>query len=77
MRKERVRARVLGLERAVVESVEIDEEEQVVVAVRPHDQERDRLRRLRATRAGLRPRRGTAPLAGARPRYDRINSYTV
>ena len=42
MRKERVWARLLGLERAVVESVEIDEEGQVVVAVRPHHRERDR-----------------------------------
>lgn len=42
MRKERVWARLLGLERAVVESVEIGEEGQVVVAVRPHHRERDR-----------------------------------
>ncbi len=42
MRKERVWARLLGLERAVVESVERDEEGQVVVAVRPHHRERDR-----------------------------------
>ena len=42
MRKERVWARLLGLERAVVESVEIDDKEQVVVAVRPHHRERDR-----------------------------------
>lgn len=42
MRKERVWARLLGLERAVVEGVEIDEEGQVVVAVRPHHRERDR-----------------------------------
>ena len=42
MRKERVWARLLGLERAVVESVEIDDERQVVVAVRPHHRERDR-----------------------------------
>jgi transposase len=33
---------VLGLERAVVESVEVDGNEQVVVAVRPHHRERDR-----------------------------------
>lgn len=42
MRKERVWARLLGLERAVVESVEIDDEGQVVVAVSPHQRERDR-----------------------------------
>jgi transposase len=42
VRKERVWARLLGLERAVVESVEIDDKEQVVVAVRPHHRERDR-----------------------------------
>jgi transposase len=42
VRKERVWARLLGLERAVVESVEIDDEEQVVVAVRPHHRELDR-----------------------------------
>ena len=42
MRKERVWARLLGLERAVVESVEIDDKEQVVVAVRPHHRERER-----------------------------------
>ncbi|MGE5336073.1 MAG: ISL3 family transposase, partial [Nitrososphaerota archaeon] len=42
MRKERVWARLLGLERAVVESVKIDEEGQVVAAVRPHHRERDR-----------------------------------
>ncbi len=42
MRKERVWARLLGLERAVVESVEIDDSKQVVVAVRPHHRERDR-----------------------------------
>jgi len=42
VRKERVWAGLLGLERAVVESVEIDEEEQVVVAVRPYHRERDR-----------------------------------
>jgi transposase len=42
VRKERVWARLLGLERAVVESVEIDEEEQAVVAVRPHHRELDR-----------------------------------
>jgi len=42
VRKERVWARLLGLERAVVESVEIDDKEQVVAAVRPHHRERDR-----------------------------------
>ena len=42
MRKERVWACLLGLERTVVESVEIDEEGHVVVAVRPHHRERDR-----------------------------------
>jgi transposase len=42
VRKERVWARLLGLERAVVESVEIDDRGQVVVAVRPHHRERDR-----------------------------------
>ena len=42
MREKRVWARLLGLERAVVESVEIDDEGQVVVAVRPHHRERDR-----------------------------------
>lgn len=42
MRKERVWARLLGLERAVVESVGSDDEGQVVVAVRPHHRERDR-----------------------------------
>ena len=41
MRKERVWARLLGLERAVVESVESDDG-QVMVAVRPHHRERDR-----------------------------------
>ena len=42
MREKRLWARLLGLERAVVESVESDEEGQVVVAVRPHHRERDR-----------------------------------
>jgi len=42
VRKERVWARLLGLERAAVESVEVDDNEQVVVAVRPHHRERDR-----------------------------------
>jgi transposase len=42
VRKNRVWARLLGLERAVVESVEIDDEGQVVVAVRPRHRERDR-----------------------------------
>ncbi len=42
MRKERVWAGLLGLERAVVESVEIDDQGQVVAAVRPHHRERDR-----------------------------------
>jgi transposase len=42
VRKERVWAGLLGLERAVVESVEIDEKGQVVAAVRPHHAERDR-----------------------------------
>ena len=42
MRKDRVWAGLLGLERAVVESVELDDEGQVVVAVRPHHRERDR-----------------------------------
>jgi transposase len=42
VRKERVWARLLGLERTVVESIEIDDNEQVVVAVRPHHRERDR-----------------------------------
>jgi transposase len=42
VRKERVWARLLGLERAAIESVEIDDEGQVVVAVRPHRPERDR-----------------------------------
>ncbi len=42
MREKRVWARLLGLERAVVESVEIDDKGQVVVAVRPHHGERDR-----------------------------------
>lgn len=42
MRRERVWARLLGLERAVLESVEIDDKGQVAVAVRPHHRERDR-----------------------------------
>lgn len=42
MRKERVWARLLGLERAVIEGVEIDDRGQVVVAVRPHHRERGR-----------------------------------
>ena len=42
MRKKRLWARLLGLERAVLESVEIDDQGQVVVAVRPHHRERDR-----------------------------------
>ena len=42
MRKERVWARLLGLERAVVECVEIDDNGQVVATVRPHHRERDR-----------------------------------
>jgi hypothetical protein len=41
VRKERVLARLLGLERAVVESVEIDDNGQVVAAVRPHHRERE------------------------------------
>jgi transposase len=42
VRKERLWAGLLGLERAVVESVEIDDKEQVVATVRPHHAERDR-----------------------------------
>lgn len=42
MRKDRVWTRLLGLERAVVESVEIDDEGQVVAAVRPRHGELDR-----------------------------------
>jgi transposase len=42
VREKRVWARLLGLERAVVESVESDEEGQVVAAVRPHHRELDR-----------------------------------
>ena len=42
MRTKRVWGRLLGLERAVVEGVEIDDEGQVVVAVRPHHREHDR-----------------------------------
>ena len=42
MRTKRVWGRLLGLERAVVEGVEIDEKGQVVVAVRPYHRERDR-----------------------------------
>ncbi len=42
MREKRVWARLLGLERVVIESVEIDDRGQVVVAVRPHHRERDR-----------------------------------
>lgn len=42
MREKRVWARLLGVEQAVVESVEIDGGGQVVVAVRPHQRERDR-----------------------------------
>ncbi len=42
MREKRVWARLLGLERAVVEGVEIDDKGQVVVAVRPHRRERCR-----------------------------------
>lgn len=40
MRKDRVWTRLLGLERAVVEGVEIDEGGQVVAAVRPRHRER-------------------------------------
>jgi len=42
VRKDRVWAGLLGLERAVLESVEIDDNGQVVAAVRPHHRERDR-----------------------------------
>ena len=42
MREIRVWARLLGLERAVVENVQIDDKGQVVVAARPHQRERDR-----------------------------------
>ena len=42
MREKRVWARLLGVEQVVIESVEIDDEGQVVVAVRPHHRERDR-----------------------------------
>ena len=70
MREKRVWARLLGLERAVVESVEIDDEGQVVVAVRPHHRERDRCGVCGRRAPGLRPRRGTAALAGAGPRHD-------
>ena len=42
MRKTRVWARLLGLQRAAVEDVFIGDEGEVVVAVRPHRRERDR-----------------------------------
>ncbi len=42
MRKTRVWARLLGLQRAVVEDVSIGDEEEIVVAVRPIWRERDR-----------------------------------
>jgi transposase len=42
VREKRVWARLLGVEQAVIESVEIDGEGQVVVAVRPHHRECDR-----------------------------------
>ncbi len=42
MRKTRVWARLLGLQGAVVEEVEVDDRGQVVVAVRPRYRERDR-----------------------------------
>jgi transposase len=42
VRENRVWTRLLGLERAAIESVEIDDKGQVVVAVRPHHRERDR-----------------------------------
>lgn len=42
MREKRVWARLLGVAQAVIESVEIDDSGQVVVAVRPRHRERDR-----------------------------------
>lgn len=42
MREKRVWARLLGVEQAVIESVETDDRGQVVVAVRPRHRERDR-----------------------------------
>ena len=42
MRQTRVWARLLGLQRAVVEDVQIGDEDEIVVAVRPAWRERDR-----------------------------------
>ena len=53
MRGTRVWARLLGLQRAVVEDVQIGSEGEVVVAVRPSWRERDLVRDLPAPLSGL------------------------
>ena len=64
MREKRVWARLLGVEQAVIESVEIDDGKQVVV-VGPTSPGVRSLRRLWPSLPGLRPGRGPPALAGA------------
>ena len=53
MRKTRVWARLLGLQRAVVEDVSIGDEEELIVAVRPSWRERDRCGECRRRSPGF------------------------
>ena len=53
MRKTRVRGRLLGLRRAVVEDVRFGDEEELVVAVRPSWRECDRCGECRRAQPGL------------------------
>ena len=53
MRRTRVWARLLGLQRAVVEDVSIGDEEEIVVAVRPSWRERDRCGECRRRSPGF------------------------
>ncbi len=53
MRKTRVWARLLGLQRAVVEDVSISDEDEIVVAVRPSWRERDRCGECRRRSPGF------------------------
>ena len=53
MRKTRVWARLLGLQRAVVEDVSIGDEDEIVVAVRPSWRERDRCGECRRRSPGF------------------------
>jgi hypothetical protein len=77
VRENRVWARLLDVEQAVIEGVEIDDKEQVVVSVRPRHRERD----LRVDRVFFNRQRLHTTLNYATPQefedqYQQINQRT-